>query len=385
MRVVAFLLGLLAAPLTARAEDIPHALSTGGTCSVPADEHWKPQEQFVWNRVCLGEEANFNLEQGYGGDLDPKKPPGLPESRVLSSTFLATILLSDKYRNALTRRGVRITGARFTERVDLHNAELSSELWLDRSLLEKGADLQGLRSTRRITLYGSKVTGPLKMTALDLRGDLHIGGEAEFGAVDLSSAHVGGDLNLSGSTVAEDLNMVGLQVDAYLEMDDGKFTRIDLTSARASWLSLDGSRVTGLLDMGFLHVDNNLVMTGAEFADVLLGLAHVQGHLVLANSKVTGDLEMLGLRVDGNLMAIKVEVSKASLTMAVVDGTLSLIGATVNGDLDMSGLRIGRDLQLMSISEKSLVTGTTEALRSSFDAGAKGGQRFDSFSQTEVC
>jgi hypothetical protein len=126
MRVVTFLLILLAAPLTVRAEDIPQAPPTDGICSVPADEHWKPQEQFVWKRVCLGDEANFNIEQGYGGDLDPKDPAGLPKSRVLSSRFLATILLSDKYSRALTRRGVRIIGARFTERVDLQNAELSS-------------------------------------------------------------------------------------------------------------------------------------------------------------------------------------------------------------------------------------------------------------------
>jgi hypothetical protein len=245
----------------------------------------------------------------------------------------------------LTRRGVRIIGARFTEPVDLQNAELSNDLWLDHSLLEKGADFRGLRSTRRMTLYGSKITGPLKMAYLDLRGDLSMGGKAEFTEVYLPFSHVGGNLTLSESTVTEDLNMVGLQVDGSLFMDDAKFTRIDLTSARVSWLTLDGSRVTGLLDMAALHVDSHLVMSQAEFADVLLGLAHVQGHLILANSKVTGDLIMLRLRVDGNLMSFKAEFNKVNLAMAEVDGTLSLIGATVNGDLDLSSLRVGRDLQ----------------------------------------
>src|SRR5437588_5124671 len=266
MRVVAFLLAALAAPLNVRAEDIPQAPPTDRICSIPADEHWKPQEQFVWNRVCVGEEANFNIEQGYGGNLDPKAPSGLPESRVLSSTFLEAILLSDKYRHALTRRGVRITGARFTEPVDLHNAELSNELWLDRSLLEKGADFDELRSTQRMTFDGSKITGPLKMARLELRGGLSIT-KAELVAVSLGFAHVGGYLNLSGSTAAEDLGMVGLRVDGYLQMSNAKFTRIDLTSARVSWLLLDGSRVTGLLNMGFLRVDNNVVMTQAEFAE----------------------------------------------------------------------------------------------------------------------
>jgi hypothetical protein len=275
MRVVAFLLALLAAPLTVRAEYTVEAPPTDGICPVPSDQHWKPQEQFVWSRVCLGEEANFNLDQGYGGDLDPKAPAGLPESRVLSSTFLATILLSDKYRHALTRRGVRITGARFTELVDLQNAELSTDLWLDRSLLEKGADLQGLRSTRRITLYGSKVTGPLTMVDLDLRGDLSMA-KADVAAVNLGFSHVGGELDFSESIVAEDLNMVGLQADG-LTMSNGKFARVDLTSARVGWLFLNGSRITGLLNMAALRVDGHLMMYQAEFADVLLGLGPVDG------------------------------------------------------------------------------------------------------------
>jgi hypothetical protein len=299
---------------------------TDGICSVPADEHWKPQEQFVWNRVCLGDQANFNLEQGYGGDLDPKAPAGLPESRVLSATFLATILLSDKYRHALTRRGVRITGARFTELVHLQNAELSTELWLDRSLLEKGADLRELRSTRRITLCGSKVTGPLTMTDLDLRGDLSMR-KTEYAEVYLGFAHVGEELNLSESTAAEDLDMVGLQVDSYLAMDNGKFTRIDLKSATAR-LTFDGSQVTGLLDMAALRVDNHLVMSRAEFADVLLGVARVQGHLVLAKSKITGDLATAGLHVGGNLMGFNAEFNKVSIAGAEVAGTLSFIGVT---------------------------------------------------------
>ena len=364
MRIVAFLLVLFAAPLTVRAQVIPQAPRTG--CSVPADEHWKPQEQFVWNRVCVGEEANFNLEQGYGGDLDPKDPAGLPESRVLSPTFLATILLSDKYRHALTRRGVRITGARFTERVDLQNAELSNELWLDRSLLEKGADLQQLRSTQRMTLDGSKITGPLKMAKLELRGDLSMG-KAGLAAVDLGFAHVGGYLKLTGSTVTEDLDMVGLQVNGYLAMDDARFTRIDLRFAQVAWLILDNSRVTGLLDMQELQVDNWLVMSRAECADVSLALARVQGHLILAKSKVTGDLEMHRLRVGGDVVGVNVQFNNASLAMAVVDGTLSFIGATVNGDLNMLGLRVGRDLLLTAISEKSLVAAMPEFLRSSLD------------------
>ncbi len=368
MRFVAFLLTFLAVALPAQAEDVPQAAPGDEMCSVPADASWKPQEQFVWNRVCLGQEANFNMEPGYGGDLDPKDPAGLPDSRILSSKFLATILLSDKYRRALTSRGVRIIGARFAERLDLQNAELTNELWLERSLFENGADLRGLRSTRGITLYGSKIAGALEMSDLELHGDLSLR-MAKFAAVDLSFTRVDGILTLGGSTVGEDLNMVGLQVGGSLLMDDkAKFARIDLTSARVGWLSLATSQATGLLNLAEVHVDHDLLMYQAELAEVLLGSAHVQGHLILANAKVIGDLTMVGLQVDGNLVALKAELNNANFAYADVHGVVSLIGATVTGDLDMTGLRVARDLQLMSISERQMVASLPQSLRVSLDA-----------------
>jgi hypothetical protein len=104
---------VLVAPFCVRAEEQAQPVPADKKCSIPADELWKPQENFIWEQVCVGEEANFNKADGYGGELDPKMPSGLPDSRVVSSTFLETILLKDRYRRALTRFGVRIIGARF--------------------------------------------------------------------------------------------------------------------------------------------------------------------------------------------------------------------------------------------------------------------------------
>jgi hypothetical protein len=133
------------------------------------------------------------------------------------------------------------------------------------------------------------------------------------------------------------------------------------------WLLLDGSRVAGLLNMQALRVDNHLVMSQAEFADVLLGLARVHGHLVLANSKITGDLVMDGLHVGGDLTGMNGQFNRASLRTAVVDGRLNLIGATANGDLDMTSLRVGRDLLATSVSEKLLTASLPELARSPFN------------------
>src|SRR5262249_16042460 len=151
---------LLGASFEARGEARPAAPSADGNCSVAADtQRWTKQEIFVWERVCAGAVADFNKETAYGGNLDPNRPEGLAESRILRPKFLETILVEDKYRSALTRRGVRIVGARFTERIALVNAELKHELWLNRCLLEQGVDFSGAKSTNLLSFDGSKVDG----------------------------------------------------------------------------------------------------------------------------------------------------------------------------------------------------------------------------------
>jgi hypothetical protein len=216
--VAVALLSLLIPSNDARSEDLPQPVPANGKCSVPADPQWTPQEKFVWRRVCIGEVADFNKAPGYGGDIDPKSPQGLPDSRILRSAFIETILLKDKYRHALTRRGVVISGARFTETVDLEGAQLEDDFGLFRSLLGKGADLILLRSTHVIALSGSKVIGMLKMNGLQIDQSLLMRNTAEIGQVDLTSAHVGGQLDMNGSQVTGMLNMIGLQANKDLLM-----------------------------------------------------------------------------------------------------------------------------------------------------------------------
>ncbi|MGA8195753.1 MAG: hypothetical protein WB902_20550 [Acetobacteraceae bacterium] len=67
-----------------RAEEPARPVPMDGTCPVAADEHWSLQEAFVWSRVCIGQTADFNAAPEYGGDLDPKRPEGLPDNRVLT-------------------------------------------------------------------------------------------------------------------------------------------------------------------------------------------------------------------------------------------------------------------------------------------------------------
>ena len=344
---ILFGLILLVATHGVSAQQAVQSSSLDEPCSVPADSHWTAQEKFVWQRVCLGKVANFNEEPGYEGEggavkLDPLKPDGWPQNRILRPAFLQAILLEDSYRRALTWRGVDVVGARFTEPIDLAGAELQHPLRLRASLLEKGADLGGLKSRHAISLVGSKVAGLLKMYELDLDANLNLElNEAEFADVQLGSARVGGILNLSSSKVTGMLDMNGLQARALFMRNKAEFANVGLGSAHVGGqLALNGSKVTGKLNMNGLQVDNVLA-DNAEFAEVVLVAAHVGRQLSLIGSKVTGKLDMDSLRVDGSLlMREEAGFAAVNLDNAHVGGQLQLIGSKVTGQLDCYSLEV---------------------------------------------
>jgi hypothetical protein len=316
----------LAAPIAARADSPPQPIPADGKCAVPADPNWTKQEQFVWLNACTGKEADFNNEPDYGGDLDPKSPAGLPENRILRSSFIEAILLNDKYRSVLTRLGVRITGARFTETVDLRNAELQHDLWLDRSLLEKGVDLQSAETSRRITFDGSKILGTFNAAGSQINKDLSMH-QAEFSEnINLINARIGRMFDLSGSTVTGMLNMVGANI--------------------GERVALNGSTIVGMLNMNGIRVDQTLLMKDkAQFKEINLIGAHIGGELNLNGSTVTDMLNMSGIRVEGNLFMIdKAQFKEINLVAAHIGGQLALNGSTVTDVLDMNQIHVDQAL-----------------------------------------
>jgi hypothetical protein len=340
-------LAVLAVPIAAYADTPPQPIPADGNCAVPVDPNWTKQEQFVWLNVCVGKEADFNKAPGYGGDLDPKGPNGLPESRILRSSFLETILLKDKYRSALTRLGVRITGARFTDTVDLQNAELGHDLWLDRSLLEKGVNLEAVETRRRMAFDGSKILGTFNAAGSRISEDLSMY-QTEFSDdVDLSRAQVGNLLFLRGSTVAS-INMNGLSVGKALFMDGkAQFKEINLIRAHiAETLDLSGATVTGVLNMNGLSVGQGLTMGNkAQFKEINLIRAHIAETLDLSSSTVTGKLNMNGLGVgQGLFMGDKANFEEIDLGVAHIGGVLDLSSATVAGLLNLNQIHVDQAL-----------------------------------------
>src|SRR6516162_1132188 len=337
---------LLGASFEARGEGRPAAPSANGNCSVAADaQRWTKQEIFVWERVCAGAIADFNEGTAYGGDLDPNRPEGLPESRILRSKFLETILLEDKYRSVLTRRGVRIIGARFRERIDLVNAELKHELWLNRCLLEQGADFSGAKSTHLLSFDGAKVTGKFDMDSSRIDESVNMR-KARFSDITMASAHIGDMLELNETTVTGQLYMGNLRVESSLLMRDAHFGEAVLGSAHiGGTLELDNSTVSRRLYMDKLQVDSSLFMRSGEFEEVVLGSAHIGSIFTLYDSRVTKELHMDKLRVDSSLSMRKAKLADVNLTSVHVGGQLQMHEAGF-GNLQCYNLAVDQDALL---------------------------------------
>ncbi len=278
----------------------------GEPCLTKPRSSWTKQEKWVWNQVCVGKIANFNEAEGYGGQLDPKKPEGWPKSRVLRPAFLETILLHEPYRSAVLRQGVRIVGAWFKETLDLSEASLAFPLWLDDSRFESTVDLSNFRTPHLISLEGSKFAGKLNMALLQVGADFFMGKAAEFAEVVLRGADVRGHL------------------------------------------LMDGSKFTGFLNMDSLQIGGDLLMReGAEFANVVLARAKVGGQLWMDGAKFAGPLNMDSLHVGSHFFMLNVEANNFGplLIFAEIDGGLNLSGSTL-ASLNLTAARIRGELGL---------------------------------------
>jgi hypothetical protein len=252
------------------------------SCSKLVDDAWQDQEKLVWQRICVGGTADFNSESKYGGDLNPKKDQ-LPETRKISAKFLETILLSEKYRNALPRFGVHIVGARFDELIDLKNAVVAHEVRLDKCRLDKGIDLTGADLTYGIAISNSYVRY-VKMRAVKIKAYLTLAGDViETGkisddntevSIELEGAHIAGFVDLGSSTSTA-----------------GLIQAQSINVGGALYLN-EQSQFYGEVDISFAKIGGSLDLSSATFHhDVDLSGTEIGGGLSVASNT--------GLRADG--------------------------------------------------------------------------------------
>ena len=311
----------------------------GKPCTAFTLAEWTSQERWVWKQVCEGQFADFNKAEGNKIRLDPKKPDGWEEKRVLRQFFLETILLYEPWRGMVPRQGVRISGAWFKEPLNLSNAEIKHALVLHCSRFDAYVILLGLRTTRFLLFDDSAFKAHLNMSGIRVE-DALLMRDAQFTSVRLRGAHIGNQLSLTNTMVTGWLEMDSLEVGRSLMMERAQFTNVSLFGTHINGqLSLINTTVTGILEMSALSTESSLLMLTrkeyftdkrAHFADVHLSGVHIGGHLILSGTPVTGTLKINSSEVEGRL-----DLSDALLP-----------------SLDLTGSRIGE----LRLARKSLVT-----------------------------
>src|SRR5215470_5507109 len=298
----------------------------GAACRVQALPEWTAQEQWVWQRVCAGDIAN--LANKFGGSTDPDDADRWPDTRTIRSTFLETILLHEPFRSALPRQGVRIEGARMTERLDLMGAKVVHELWLDESYLEKGIDLVNAHFSNRVTFDSTRSPGKLDLGGLRVEKDLSFR-EGKFGAVDLADAVIGVGL-LMGFGTFESINAQGAKVGS----------RVDL----------GGAKVTGNVDMSGLQAGGPVLLDREAYfvGSVDLLSANVGAWVDLRDSTFGDMLSLQSLTIAGDLFMSGTKLRQAVLRAVSVGRSLQLSDSSISGKLVLENLRVGLDL-LMNV------------------------------------
>ena len=347
----------------------------GQACQTAPLLGWSKPEIWVWERVCEGEIADFNARND--NTIDPKSAEGWTKDRELSPAFLETILLHDPFRSALTRSGVRIVGAWFRQPVDIADATLDRQLWLDQSRFNSNVDLSGLKTAKMVSfegsyfidivdlfdtiiggqlnMDGSKFISKLNMQSVKIGGDLFMSDRAEFDEVSLIGATIAGLLQMTGSTFTAILDMNSVKVSGSLFMHSGaEFGKVDLVTAKiGGQLDLSGSTFAGKLNMDSIDVGGHLFMRdAAQFDDVVLRNAKIGDQFAVIRAKFSGKLDMESIEVGASLFMLGVpELSAVILSGAKIRDRLEMDGSKFTGMLDMASIEVGASLSMRGGAE----------------------------------
>ena len=275
-------------------------------------EEWTDTERWIWEQACAGELADLNEE--YDSAPDPSKEEEWTDDRIVTPKFLETILLDKDYSKQVPRKGVRIIGAWFKEKVDLSNGNIAFPLALHNSRFGKGIDLLDFKTERVLSLQGARIIGLFDGQRLSVQSNLFMDTGAHFDAVNLGGAHIGGQLAMVGAKVAGTLGMDSLQVDGPLLM----------------------------------RSDGN---DRAEFNDIVLRSTRIGGQLDMTGAKVAGMLNMDSLQVEGSLF-----MRGDGMNRLEVEGNIDQIHATVGGGIDFRDVTIGENVDTIDFSGTNIVS-----------------------------
>ncbi len=326
----------------------------GEKCRVSPSSKWTEPEKWTWIQICEGRIANFNKRLSEKLDpINPSHDGKWSDNRILSSSFLETILLHEPFHSAIPRQGVRISGAYFPDDINLTDASIERPLMVHKSRFKSQVDMFRLKTLALISLEGSKFDGGLNMSSSSVGVHLFIR-DAIFDKVDLKGTEISDYLDMNGSTFKGKLDMGSASVGVNLFMRDAIFDKVDLRGAKiGGQLNMIGSTFKGKLVMGSSSVGGSLHMRSAKFGEVDLRGVEISDQLNMIGSTFKGQLIMGSVSVGGSLHMKSTKFGEVDLRGAKIGGQITMDESTFKGKLIMHAISVGSSLFLRQVKLNS--------------------------------
>ncbi|MCB2228592.1 MAG: hypothetical protein KQH53_18090 [Desulfarculaceae bacterium] len=336
---------------------------------VPLPSHkWTEPERWVWEQVRTGREANFN--QRYGKELDPKDESLWAEEekerRTLRPDFLRTILLCEPWRGLITHVGVRIFGAFFEGDIDLGQAEVACELWLEQSRFEGGLSGWAARFKFNFSLEGSALAKELHMDRAVITDNLSLR-QGRFASARLHGVQVGGQLSMTGAEFSGELAMDGAEINGSLFLGKGRFASANLRGVQVGGLvSMEEAKFSGDLGMDRAVIKGGLFLRRGRFSSTRLLGVQVGGQLTMIGAEVTGTLAMDRAVIKGSLFLSQGRFASAYLIGVSVGGQVGMEEAKFLGEVNLKEAILGSSMYADDIVIKEELTMDSAHIKGDF-------------------
>jgi hypothetical protein len=234
---------------------------------------------------------------------------GLIHAGRSAQPSLKGVLTQEPWRSGLSSRGLRITGAKVPDPLDLGSARISVEVWLDRSRFEDEVNLESARFDGLLTFDSSTFDKGINADSLEVSSHLFLrnGAEVRNAPLVLASAKIRGQLSLDGSTFDKGIKAENLEVSGHLSLRNGMVRNEPFVLLSA-------------------NVEGDLQMTGSTLEE----------GITFQDSVIRGDLFLTNTTVK-NATNNK---ERSQISFVQIEGWLDLSGAELPG-LDLTGATIG--------------------------------------------
>ena len=221
-------------------------------------------------------------------------------THVYGSFFMLNIVALKKVilTSADVDDQVAIIGCDFRDELNLQGIKVGGLLIRDSAIVDK-VDIARSFIERSFHISNTKFVSELSMPELHVGLSLFIDNESNLRDVNLSGAHIGGQLVIRTSTFSDKLTMQSVDVVNSLVFDNAKLLEVDLLNAKiGNSISISGSEFSGEVDMYGIKVGSALfIQEEAKFAKkVDIVFARI-GQIHIANSSLA-TLDLTGTHVD---------------------------------------------------------------------------------------